>query len=60
MDQVMIDITDAPEIGVGEEVVLLGTQGAEEISALEVAARAGTIAWEIFTGLSPRVTRVYL
>lgn len=60
MDQVMIDVTDAPEIGVGEEVVLLGAQGAEEISALEIAARAGTIAWDIFTGLSPRVTRVYL
>jgi alanine racemase len=41
-------------------VVLLGRQGGAEISAAEVAGRAGTIAWEIFTGLSPRVTRVYL
>jgi alanine racemase len=60
MDQMMIDVSDAPEVSVGDEVVLLGRQGGAEISAAEVAERAGTIAWEIFTGLSPRVTRVYL
>ncbi|OAI42117.1 hypothetical protein AYO41_01160 [Verrucomicrobia bacterium SCGC AG-212-E04] len=60
MDQMMIDVTDAPEVAVGEEVVLLGTQGEEEITAIELATRAGTIAWEIFTGLSHRVARVYL
>lgn len=60
MDQIMIDVSDAPEIAPGEEVVLLGIQGDEEISATEIATRAGTIAWEIFTGLSQRVARVYL
>ncbi len=60
MDQMMIDVSDAPDIAPGEEVVLLGRQGDEEISATEIATRAGTIAWEIFTGLSHRVARVYL
>jgi alanine racemase len=60
MDQMMVDASDAPDIVVGDEAVLLGRQGEDEISAAEVADRAGTIAWEIFTGLSPRVTRVYL
>jgi alanine racemase len=60
MDQMMIDVSDAPDVLVGDEVVLLGRQGVREIPAAEVAERAGTIAWEIFTGLSPRVTRVYL
>ena len=60
MDQMMIDVSDAPDIAPGEEVVLLGPQGDEEITATEIATRAGTIAWEIFTGLSHRVARVYL
>ncbi len=60
MDQMMIDVSDTAGITPGEEVVLLGTQGEEEITAVEIATRAGTIAWEIFTGLSPRVARVYL
>ena len=60
MDQMMIDVSDSPGIAPGEEVVLLGTQGEEEITAVEIATRAGTIAWEIFTGLSHRVARVYL
>jgi alanine racemase len=41
-------------------VVLIGRQGSEEILATEVAERASTIAWEIFTGIGTRVARVYL
>ncbi len=44
----------------GDEVVLIGKQGSEEILVAEVAERAGTIAWEIFTGIGSRVRRVYL
>jgi alanine racemase len=43
----------------GEEAVLIGKQGNEEILASEVARKAGTIAWEIFTGITKRVVRVY-
>jgi alanine racemase len=57
MDQIMVDITACPEAAAGYEVVLLGRQGAEEITAAELAAKAGTIAWEILTGLGHRVVR---
>jgi alanine racemase len=60
MDQIMVDVTDLPEVQPGEEVVLLGRQGDEEILALELAEKAGTIAWEIFTSVGRRVHRIYL
>lgn len=55
MDQIMVDVTDLDGVGVGEEVELFGPN----IPVTEVATKAGTIAWEIFTGITPRVTRVY-
>jgi alanine racemase len=60
MDMTMADVTDLPEAAVGDEAVLIGRQGNEEISAREMATRASTIAWEIFTGIGSRVARVYL
>lgn len=57
MDQIMVDVTQVPEVHAGDEVVLLGRQGGEEISAAELAAKAETIPWEIFTGLGRRVCR---
>lgn len=60
MDQIMVDVSRIRGAVPGEEVVLLGRQGEEEIPVSEVADRAGTIPWEIFTGISPRVGRVYL
>ena len=60
MDQIMADVTALPEVAAGEEVVLIGRQGEEEISAAELSRKAGTIPWEIFTGLGRRVERVYL
>ena len=60
MDLTIVDVTDVAEVAVGDEVVLIGRQGEEEILASEVAERAGTIAWEIFTGIGSRAARVYL
>jgi alanine racemase len=60
MDQIMVDLTAVPEVLAGEEVVLIGRQQDEEITVLELAQKAGTIAWEIFTGIGPRVERVYV
>ena len=60
MDQIVADVTALPAVEVGDEVVLIGRQGAEEIPAAELAKKAGTIAWEIFTGLGRRVERIYL
>jgi alanine racemase len=58
MDQILADVSAVPEARAGDEVVLLGRQGSEEILAAEMAAKAGTIVWEIFTGIGPRVERV--
>lgn len=59
MDLIMIDITDIPEAVVGDEVVLWGRQGDIEISADELARKAGTISYELFCRVSGRVPRVY-
>ncbi|CAN5626289.1 alanine racemase [soil metagenome] len=60
MDLIMVDVTDSPSVSIGDEVVLIGTQGEERILATEVAEWASTIAWEIFTGIGSRVARVYV
>jgi alanine racemase len=57
MDQLLIDCGDDP-VTVGDEVVLLGRQGEESITADEWAARANTITWEILCGIGARVPRV--
>jgi alanine racemase len=58
MDQLMVDIGDDP-VEVGDEVVLLGRQGGEEITAVEWAGRMETIAYEIVCGIGSRVPRRY-
>ena len=56
MDQFMVDVTDLPrDVAPGEEVVLFGKQGDEEITVGEIAAWAGTISWDILTRLGKRV-----
>ena len=59
MDQVLIDCGD-DSVRIGDEVVLLGRQGAEEVSANEWARLLGTIGYEVTCGISARVPRVYL
>lgn len=58
MDQTVIDVTEIPEAAPGDEVVLIGTQEEESISAFDHAHAAGTIPWEIFTRIAARVPRV--
>jgi alanine racemase len=60
MDMTMVDVTDVPDVRVGDEAVLIGRQGSEEISADEVAELQGTISYEVLCGIGPRVPRVYL
>lgn len=60
MDQIVVDITDAGLVAVGDPVTVIGRQGASEISVDEIAALTDTIAYEIVTGLAPRVPRAYL
>ena len=56
MDQLMFDCGDVP-VEVGDEVVLIGRQGDERITANEVAERLGTIGYEIVCAIGPRVPR---
>jgi alanine racemase len=58
MDQIMVDVSGLHGVEPGTEAVLLGKQGGEEILAGEMARKAGTIPWEIFTGIGNRVIRV--
>lgn len=58
MDLMSIDVSHLPVAAAGDEVVLLGRQGGEEISAGELAEKAGTISWEITTRIGHRVRRV--
>ncbi len=61
MDAVMADVTDVPgpPVTVDDEIVLIGEQAGERISALDLAAVSGTISYEILTGMSRRLARVY-
>ena len=59
MDQVMIDVSLVSGCRVGDEVVVLGSQGGDQIRARELATQAHTIPWEILTNISARVPRVY-
>ena len=58
MDQLMVDCGDDP-VAVGDEVVLIGRQGDESITAADWAAQLDTIACEIVCGIGPRVPRTY-
>jgi len=61
MDWIMLDVTEVPDIAVGDEVTLLGCDGAGNcVHAEELAEWAGTIPYEIFCGISKRVPRVYV
>lgn len=59
MDQMMVDVSEVPGVAVGDEVVLIGRQGNEEITADEIAEKAHTISYEILLSISDRVPRVY-
>jgi alanine racemase len=60
MDQLLVDCGPGAAVGRGDEVVLIGRQGDEEITAEEWAQRLGTIAYEITCGIGPRVPRHHL
>ena len=60
MDMTMVDVTGVPDVRVGDEVVLIGRQGAEEITADDVAELQGTISYEVLCRIGPRVPRIYL
>ena len=61
MDWVMLDVTDIPDVAVGDVVTMLGCDGAGNcVRAEELAERSGTIPYEVFCNISKRVPRVYV
>ncbi len=59
MDQIMVDVTDIPNVNLDDKVILIGRSGDQEITADEMAAATGTINYEIVCGLSRRIPRAY-
>ena len=57
MDMAMVDVTDVDGVQEGDEVVLIGTQGGESITAEDAARALGTISYELVTQILPRVPR---
>jgi alanine racemase len=60
MDLMVIDVSELADVQVGDDVVLMGRDGSEEIPCSELAEKAGTITWEIVTRIGVRVRRVYV
>jgi len=60
MDQFMIDLTDLQHAAAGDEIVFLGSQNGETITADDIAEKAGTISYEVVTRMSTRLPRIYI
>ncbi len=59
MDMTLVDVTDLPQVVLGEEVVLLGRQEEEEITAEEISECLGTIPYEVLCNMGTRAHHVY-
>lgn len=60
MDQTVLDLTDLPDAAIGDDVVVIGTQGDERIGADEIGELAGTNSYETLCRIAPRVPRDYM
>jgi len=60
MDLTLIDVTDVPEVSVGDRAVVIGVDGPNQITAEEIAAQIGSLSYEVTCGISDRVPRVYV
>ncbi|MEO5618008.1 MAG: alanine racemase [Candidatus Eisenbacteria bacterium] len=60
MDLTMVDLTEVPDVALGDEVVLFGAQGEAALSIEEVALRSETLTYEIMCTIGKRVTRIYV
>ena len=60
MDMVMVDVTTIPSVAVGDEVVLIGQQENERITASDIAEWTGTISYEVLCAISPQIPRLYV
>lgn len=60
MDQCMIDLTDVPNVKIGDEVIIMGSDGKNTISADDIAKATGTINYEILCAFGQRLPKVYI
>ena len=60
MDQCMIDVTDVPDVKLGDEVIVMGTDGINTILADDIANATGTINYEITCAFGQRLPKVYV
>ena len=60
MDQCMVDVTDVPDVKVGDEVIIMGTDGKNTILADDIAKATGTINYEIVCAFVQRLPKVYV
>ena len=60
MDQCMVDVTDVPDVKVGDEVIIMGTDGTHTILADDIARATGTINYEIVCAFGKRLPKVYV
>lgn len=58
MDRCIVDVTDTPDVAVGDEVLLFGEEGGFRQNASDLAALYGTIDYELFTNINERVPRI--
>lgn len=59
MDTIMVDITGIRDVNVSDEVVIIGCQGNEKITAQDIADKIGSIPYEVLTAIGKRVNRIY-
>lgn len=59
MDQMMVDVTNIPDVSIGDEVVLMGTSGSETITCEEFAAESNSFNYELVCSVSRRVPRIF-
>lgn len=59
MDFIMVDVTEMPRVSVGDEVILIGQQGGEQITAEEIAEKINSISYEVLCSIGKRVPRIY-
>lgn len=60
MDQIVVEVSALPDVGCGDVATLIGADGEDVITVEEMATRAGTISYDILTGIGPRVHRAYV
>jgi alanine racemase len=55
----MVDVTNIPNVSIGDEVILMGRQGREQITVEEIAKKIGSISYEVLCSVGKRVPRIY-